>query len=524
MATIKTILPPEQARTLLRIAPYCRVSSGSDDQQHSFAAQMQYYTELVQKHPDWELVDIYADEGITGTSTERREEFQRLMQDCARGKIDRIITKSVSRFARNTVDCLSAVRQLSAMGVSVLFEKEQIDTAKMSSEIMLALTGTQAQDESFAISTNMRWSYEKRMRSGEFNGCYTPYGYRFQDRKLTIYEPEAVVVQQIFEMYLSGYGISRITRCLKEREVPHRYGEKEWNYDTVDYILRNERYMGDALLQKTYTTNTLPARQKENRGQKTKYYIENSHPAIITREQFQTVAALLKTRVSPSQTTDPHSLSGLIRCGECGHPFRRRCDATTAYWKCARRDKGSTTCTPIRVDEDDVITALIRLVNLLREHSGQIIAPTVAALETAQSRANGTQHKVYEIDKEIASLKRQDHGLTQLQNMGILDASDFAAQHNELANRVSKLRIQRSKLLNLDKGDDTLNQLRTLADTIGGMEVPMVQFDEPLIRSVVEKVVVVSPTKIEICLQGGLTFTEHLPEKKRRYSRKEGIA
>lgn len=524
MAAIKTILPPEQASKQLRVAAYCRVSSGSNDQQHSFSAQVQYYTELIQKHPDWTLVDIYADEGISGTSTERREEFQRLMQDCARGKIDRILTKSVSRFARNTVDCLNAVRQLSSMAVSILFEKEQIDSAKMSSEILLAMSGIQAQEESVSISNNMRWSYEKRMRSGEFNGCYTPYGYRFQDKKLTIYEPEAAVVRQIFEMYLAGYGKGGIARWLQEQNIPHRYDEKQWNYDTIDYILRNERYMGDALLQKTYTTNTLPTHQKENKGQRAKYYIENSQPAIIPREQFEAVAALLQRRMPPNIPGDGFPLSGLIRCVECGHPFRRRCDATTAYWKCARRAKGTTACTPVRVDEEDVVAALLRVVNLLREHSNQILTPTLTALETAQSRANGTQHKIYEIDKEVATLRRQAHGLTQLQNMGILDAADFTAQHNELASRMSKLRIQRSRLLDMDKGDDVLNRLRELLDIIAGIEAPLAELDDSLIRGVVERVSMISPTLIEVHLLGGLSLIEHLPEKKRRYSRKEGIA
>ncbi len=251
MPTVKTLLPQTQTEAkLLRVAAYCRVSSDSTDQEHSFAAQVKYYTEMIGKNPAWTLADIYSDEGISGTSTGKREDFNRLIADCKRGKIDRVLTKSVSRFARNTVDCLNTVRLLSSLGVSILFEKEQIDTCKMSSEILLAMTGTQAQDESISISGNMRWSYEKRMKSGRYICCRAPYGYDFADGTLSINEKEAKIVRDIFRMFLSGTGKQKIATILNEQQVPRRYGKDKWYHFTIDYILRNERYMGDALLQK----------------------------------------------------------------------------------------------------------------------------------------------------------------------------------------------------------------------------------------------------------------------------------
>ena len=246
MPTVKTLLPQKQADVqLIRVAAYCRVSSDSTEQKESFAAQVEYYTGLIGGNPFWTLADIYADEGVTGTSMRKRDDFNRMIADCRRGKIDRIITKSVSRFARNTVECLDTVRKLSKIGVSVLFEKEQIDTSKMSSEFLLALAGVQAQDESVSISGNMRWSYEKRMKEGDFIGCKSPIGYSLIKGSLIINESEAEIVRMIYDMFLSGVSKPRIVQYLNEHSVPHR-NTRIWNTASLNYILNNERYVGVA--------------------------------------------------------------------------------------------------------------------------------------------------------------------------------------------------------------------------------------------------------------------------------------
>ena len=235
----------------LRIAAYCRVSTDSSDQEHSFAAQVKYYSEMIEKLDDAILVDIYADEGISGRGTAKRDDFKRLIADCKKGKIDRIITKSVSRFARNTVDCLETVRMLSKLGVTVCFEKEHIDTAHMTSEVILALSGTQAQDESFSHGNNMRWSYTNAMKSGNFLGTIAAYGYTLINRgTVIINEEEAQVVRLIKDLYLSGMGLQKIAKHLNATGVMRRYG-KPWNATAVKYVLTNERYIGDALLQKS---------------------------------------------------------------------------------------------------------------------------------------------------------------------------------------------------------------------------------------------------------------------------------
>ena len=234
---IETAEKPRNAQP--RVAAYTRVSSDSDDQLNSFAAQNRYYAELISGKAEWRMVDIYADEGITGTSTAKREDFQRMMADCRRGLIDQILVKSISRFARNTKDCLEAVRELKELGVNVRFEREGIDTANVSSELITAIYAAFAQKESESISGNMRWSYQRRMESGEFNTCRAPWGFRLDGKSLAVHEEEAEIVRRIFLEYLSGRNPREIAEILNAEDTSGRI----WKYKAVDYILQNERYV-----------------------------------------------------------------------------------------------------------------------------------------------------------------------------------------------------------------------------------------------------------------------------------------
>ena len=514
MPTIRTILPQQKNTEvpLLRVAAYCRVSSDSDDQMHSFGVQTEYYKKLIGENPLWTLADIYADEGITGTSMKKRDEFNRMIADCKRGKIDRILTKSVSRFARNTVDCLETVRLLSGLGVSILFEKEQIDTAKMSSEVILGMMSTQAQDESTSISGNMRWSYEKRMKSGDFICCYTPYGYRWVDKQLTIVPEEAEIVKRIFTQFLSGTGMVKIARELNSDGVPHR-SDYHWTPEAIDYILHNERYTGDALLQKFYTTQSFPARQKENHGERSMFYVENSHAPIISKDEFAAVQTLIQRRRAErlSLPQPRHPLTGMIRCAQCGHPFRRIVTGNIPYWKCARYIKQKTECKPVRVDEEDIQAALLRAEQLICQHP-DLVASTVQYMERVETQANGRQVKIYEIDQQIAAISAQVHLLTQLQTSGILDAGDFAEQNGRLTTKLSTLRSERNTIL---RGDDQggLADLKELSDALVDYDLDT---SDNLIGSFLLRINVKTETDIEIHLRGGLVLPEKLPQKKRR--------
>ena len=281
MATITVIQPSIMTETVKRrVAAYCRVSSSSEDQLNSYQAQLTYYSHKFEDSVTEELVDLYADESITGTRDDKRDEFQRLMKDCRRGKIDRIYTKSISRFARNTKDCLKNLRELKALGITVFFEKENIDTANMTDEIMITILGGLAQEESVSISQNMRWSAEKRMQNGTFIASTPPYGYKNQDGKLVINAEEAIIVRQIYTEYLSGNGLKEICRILNDSGVSAgKYG-KCWHVESIRYILTNEKYIGDCLWQKRYTESMVPFRRRINEGQVNSYYIPDDHEFI----------------------------------------------------------------------------------------------------------------------------------------------------------------------------------------------------------------------------------------------------
>ena len=291
----------------LRVAAYARVSSSSEDQLNSYRVQNQYYSELISNNPDWEMVDIYADEGITGTSVEKREDFQRMMQDCRKGKIDRILVKSISRFARNTKDCLAAVRELKELGVSVLFEEQGIDTSKVSSEMVTAIMASLAQKGSESISSNVRWGVQKRMLDGTFISSSVPYGYEMFHGQLRILPSEAQFVKWIFQAYLSGLNAQSIAEQMNQAyALLGIENTRKWHNTTILYILSNERYIGDSLWQKTYATDSLPTRQIKNTGSKTQYYIEHTHTPIIDRDTYSAVQRLREKRKLGAKYNDDY--------------------------------------------------------------------------------------------------------------------------------------------------------------------------------------------------------------------------
>lgn len=520
MPTIRTILPQKKDNEvpLLRVAAYCRVSSDSDDQLHSFGVQTDYYTKLIGENPLWTLVDIYADEGITGTSMKKRDDFNRMIADCKKGKIDRILTKSVSRFARNTVDCLETVRQLSGLGISILFEKEQIDTSKMSSEVILGMISIQAQDESISISGNMKWSYEKRMKKGTFTCCRPPLGYDLVNGKLLVNPHDAEIIRNVFEMFLSGSGRETIARYLNEIGVPNPSKGKKWRHCTVDYILKNEKYIGDALLQKQYTTASFPSKRKRNFGQRTQYYVENSHEPIISRDTFDKVQQLI-AKNTKEWCYHSHPLTGLLRCPHCGCAFCRIQSANEVFWRCASRNNAGSKCPPLRVVEADVKAALIRVANTLIFHHQEILGVTIQALERLHTKSNGEQARLLQINSQISSILTQIHTLTQLQIQGILDASDFAEQNRILSDRLSKLRSDRYAMLRAEEYDESIVKMRELSDLLEDQDHELEDFDEPFLRDLIEKVVVESNTAIQVYLPGGIMLPERLPDTKRRCKR-----
>lgn len=506
--------PRQKTDEPIRLAAYCRVSSDSEDQLHSFAAQIRYYGEYTKKHPEYRLVDIYADEGLSGTDMKKRDEQNRMIRDCKKGKIDRIIVKSVSRFARNTEELLVTLRLLKEIGVSVYFEEQGIDTDKLNMEMIVTFPGMAAQQESVSISGNMRWSYQKRMQSGEFNCCRAAYGFKMIDGQLAPEESEMQVVRKIFNLYLQGMGTQSIANLLNKEGVPRRYGKDRWYARTVRYILNNERYMGDALLQKSFTTETLPFRKVMNTGQMPQYYVENSNPAIVSRETYSAAQKLVQARKVGIRHKSCWPLSGKLRCPECGRAFRRQIIHGTAYWLCSGASSGATDCESRRLREDMVYEAFTRMSVKLQDNRKSLLGTLIHQIETMQSRTSDAQEMVKRIDKEIADLNARNLVITRLHTNGVLPAAAYAAQTAEIGNKINELRIERRRKLAEDKNDEWLEQIREL-NSIMENYLPTGAFDEELFGQIVDSITVNDNTRITFHLTGGIELAEEIDEKGR---------
>lgn len=511
---ITEITPSKPKKEKIRLAAYARVSSDSKDQLHSYAAQIIYYTNFIKTNPEYQLVDIYADEGITGTEMEKRDELNRLLQDCKRGKVDRIIVKSISRFARNTEELLIMIRMLKAYDVSVYFEDNDIDTEKLNMEMIVTFPGMAAQQESEAISGNLRWSYKKRMQSGEFNCTRPAYGYKLVDGEMSIVEEEAQVVRKIFELFLQGNGIQAIADILNNEKVVKRDGKNKWICRTVRYILSNERYKGDAILQKTYGTDCLPYRRKRNKGERKRYYVENSNPPIVERETFDKVQELLKTKVSSPYIRKPtQALSGRIRCPICGSVFRRRELGQKNYWICSKYASGMEKCVGQRVREDMVYDAFMEMLYKLKNNLNEIVGDLIKRLALLDEQTNENRGIITDIDKEIADLSAKNLVVTRLHTNGILCTADYTMQTSEINRRLNELRRERNNKLK-EKEDITVEELNELMEIIEESKLTG-WFDEDIFKEIVTKVVVEDSTKVSFYLMGGLKLTEEIKEKGR---------
>lgn len=504
----------KQMNERLRLAPYCRVSSDSADQLHSFAAQIRYYSEYAKNHPEYELADIYADEGITGTEMKKRDELNRLITDCKKGKVDRVIVKSVSRLARNTEELLMLLRLFKDLGVSVYFEEQGIDTDKLNMEMIVTFPGMAAQQESANISGNMRWSYQKRMQAGDFNCTYPAYGFDLKSGQMTVNESEAAVVRRIFDLYLQGYGMQIIADILNKDGIPRRYGHTKWRVSTIKYILHNERYMGDALLQKRFTTDILPYRRKSNNGQKPKYYVENSNPAIVSRETFEAVQELIKSRKTDGCKRTVYPLTRKLHCPECRLVFRRHETGGTPYWICSGRATGTTDCQNRRVREDMVYEAFNRMTFKLKSYRSELLGTLIRQMETMQERTNIGRERIRQIDKEIADLGARNIVIARLRTSGVLNAAEHSMQTAEINNKITELRTERRKRLSEDENDELIDTLKHLNEILEEYE-PTVEFDSELFGQVIESITVDNNSQLTFELIGGIRLTEQIDERGR---------
>ena len=506
-----TIPPSDPVRARkLRVAAYARVSSGSEDQLNSFAAQNAHYTELITANPEWEFVDVYADKGITGTSAERREDFQRLLADCRRGRVDKILVKSSSRFARNTKECLEAVRELKALGVGVCFEEQGIDTSELAGEFLTAIFAMMDQNESKSISDNIRWSYHARMRSGRFIPATMPYGYQKAGKAYTVVPDEAKIVQQIFTLYLTGKSISEIASKLNSKSThTHSSYHKTWTPQAILRILRNEKYAGNSLWQKTYQTATFPSIQKVNTGEMPQYYMEKTHTSIVPQKIYQLVQPLIKKREKyyvPKEGT-VSLLNKNILCQQCGSLFRKKNVRGKTYWVCRNHEQNKMDCMVYPILEAEIYLSFLSLYHKLRHQGISILTQLLTDLQSARKGKLLWSLDIVALNQKIADITRQDRLLAQLKQQGLVDPDIFISRQNELAEQLRAVKLEKERSLEAEE-DQTIQQTQELIEALEAGPDFLETFDGELFRELVDKIIVESNDRLRFRLVNGLELTE----------------
>ena len=506
MPQVQIIEPIRQQQTArLRVCAYARVSSDSEDQQHSFAAQVRYYTTLIASHEDWEFVDIYADEGITGTCADKREDFQRMMQDCRDGKIDRILVKSLSRFARNTQDCIAAVRELKQLGVTVVFEKEHLNTGTMANEMFLSMMSAFAQEESISISQNMRKGARMRMENGTYRTTSLPYGYDLSPSgSIEINPTAAATVQSIFTSYLGGMGIHRIAKHLERQGIPNPHGKASWNANTILYMLQNEWYIGDARLGKRVTTDTLPFRRTRNTDCSKQFYLNDTHKGIIPKSDFDKVQSLLKgnqQHFGRPRTYQKTPFTGKLLCSCCQSTLTRRVKAGRVDWGCPiHNKKGRSSCPMKNVSESELCNAVTALQEKLSANKEEILGTYLSQLEKIRTRQYMTNQQYLSIYHTIAKLQRQNHTLNDLYRKQSVDSAFYYSQTNLIQRQLDQLRQQQAKYRN---HSETSTLIQSTCNMMSALEQETSSWFSQSVVSVT-----VFPQKFVFAMSNGLQFHE----------------
>ena len=506
-----TIEATEKPKVKLRVAAYIRVSSASDDQLNSFAAQNRHYVDLISSKENWSLVDIYADEGITGTSMDKREDFKRLMADCRRGLVDRILVKSISRFARNTPECLEIIRELNALGIGIHFEKENIDTATMSGELMTALFASFAQAESESISANMRWSIQKRMQDGTYIPANLPYGYVLKDHTIQIVPQQAVVIQRIFAEYLSGKSTEQIAADLRKDSIPCKSGHVAWNSTSIRYIISNEKYAGDSVWQKYYSTDTLPYQCRLNRGEKTSYFACETHEGIISKAEFKRANVLMKFRASKITLpqSNPYAFRKRLICSDCSSLLRRKVVRNITYWVCIGHDKkrNGIQCSLQPIAEDKIMKAFLRLYYNLKHYGVPIFAQMLSSFQVIRNRRMLWSQDIIELNNQISQLTSQNQMLATLKQQGLIDPDLFISQSNELTQQLRAVKLEKERLLAANS-DNTITQTQELMGILDAGPDFLDTFNTELFGELVDRIIVDSNEQLRFRLKNGLELTE----------------
>lgn len=511
----------------LRVAAYARVSTDSEEQLESYQSQVKYYTELISSNPKWQFVEVYADAAITGTQTAKRDDFNRMVNDCMNGEIDLIIVKSISRFARNTVDTLQYVRALKEKGVAVMFEEENINTLTMDGEMLLTILSSVAQQEVQNISEHVKLGLSMKMQRGEmvgFNGCLG-YDYHKEDKTITINEEEAETVRYIFRRYAEGAGGKVIARELKNLGFKNKRGESSFSEHGIIGIIKNEKYKGDLLMGKTFTTDPITKRRLDNMGEANQYYTENHHEAIVSRELWDKANEILDRRRKPrtngngkrDKYSRQYAFSCMLKCGFCGGNLTRRtwnsrADYKKVIWQCVTATKhGKKECPCCKgVPEALIEEAFVRAYNALCTYDGEFIN---GFLEHVKSGLQGssTEKELKSVSKKIARLKERKSGLVDMRLDGDIDEETYQTKLAEINEKLDMLSSEKQSLHDRKKENQDINErLAEFQKTISSNEV-LKEFDRHVFESVIDRVIVgektengeVNPYKLKFIFKTG---------------------
>lgn len=540
-ATVKkkniSLIPsrPEYDRSIkpqfkaLRVAAYCRVSTTLEQQETSYEAQVSYYTEKIKSNPNWKLAGIYADDGKSATNTKKRDDFNAMIEDCMAGKIDMIITKSVSRFARNTVDSLQNIRKLKEKNVAVFFEKEGVNTLESTGELLITILSSQAQEESRNLSENTRWGLVRRFENGIVSVNHNKFlGYtKDKNGELVIVPEEAELVRRIFRLYLEGNSIIQITKILESEGIKTVTGRTKWCPGVIDKMLSNEKYMGDVLQQKTYTIDFLTKKRVKNNGIVPQYYIEDDHEAIIPKELFYQVqeekarrASLNKSAVTrkekkeKSKYSSKFALTDIMVCKECGQPYRRQVwskyGQKTAVWRCENRLKnGTRNCKHSPTFKEDILhEAIMTAINSVVENRGEF----VGAFRENVIRVIGsysTKNVPTEYDGQIEKLQGEMLALIEENARKGSITEDFDEKYKRIAERINDLKQKKLELMREQKmAADFQRRLDDVDACLKKTTCEVREFDNDLVRRLLQSVKAVKDDLIEIQFKSGIVMNQ----------------
>ena len=518
----------KKSEKCLQVAAYCRVSTDDKEQKTSYEAQIQYYTDKINKNPEWKFAGIFADEGITGTQAKKRPEFLKMIRLCRQGKVDMILTKSLSRFARNTVDSLDYIRELKALGIAVISEKENINTLTAESEMLITIMSCFAQAESESISKNVAWGIRQSFKSGNVPMQYKKLlGYKKgKDDLPEIIPEEADIVKEIFRRYLDGSSMEQIADCLNEKGLTTKGGDSPYRKVVIQRILTNEKYTGDALLQKTYITDCITKKSRKNNGELPMYLVKNHHEPIISRIDFNRVQEEIArrsakrsiaeklTKTEPGKYSAKYALSELLICGECGTHYRRVTWTAKGFkeikWRCINRIQyGKRKChNSPTVDEQALHRAIISAINdfcevkddvarVLRESITEVLDPNInGSVQAAQQRIDELAHNIDELVK-----------LATVPETAPTAMADIAKFSEEMKALREFIETEKAKQMTAQRSSAELD---AVIERLENEDFTMTEYDDVVVRHLIEKITVDSKDTITVIFKGGFELRKEL--------------